>query len=297
MGLPPQGPGEGAPAPPAGFPSLTWPLKLPPELGEFAAPSSMYIGRDDVLEIRSFSNTASSVLTVRARILTPDEGVQIIAFTKPNATTGNPARVRMALREGFLLSVTAQEDTVSARRGFLFVQVLLVRGGAPASDPAALLISDYIERGKIIGWPYSTFLSPLDGQGFLNNTTGADPAAGAEISQTVTAGQRWRLQAFTFTLVTDATVANRNVSIVLDDGADVFYRAGSNFNQVASTTVVYTASGHGQLGSTLNNVVLIPLPQPCMLFQGWRIRTITGAIAAGDNFGAPEINREEWVEG
>lgn len=59
---------------------------------------------------------------------------------------------------------------------------------------------------------------------------GANPAAGAEVSETVPAGETWCLLGVRVTLVTSATVATRQPILTLDDGTNIFFE-----NPAAST--------------------------------------------------------------
>lgn len=117
--------------------------------------------------------------------------------------------------------------------------------------------------------------------------SGTNPAAGVEISETVPAGQVWGLIAFTFTLVTSATVANRRVRLTLDDGTNVFWRTSSLTDQAASTTIVHSASTDVTPVATGGSTGLLALPKPAVLKPGYRIKTITALLDSGDDFGAP----------
>lgn len=117
---------------------------------------------------------------------------------------------------------------------------------------------------------------------------GADAAAGAELGAiTVPAGEVWELLALAATLVTDANAANRQAQLIIDDGTNVVFQSDSPSNQTASTTGTYVA------GSGLERQdVGVPtstrqwaLPTALILTAGFRIRVVTTAIQAGDNWG------------
>lgn len=112
----------------------------------------------------------------------------------------------------------------------------------------------------------------------------ADPAAGAEISYT--ADQDMIVHAVGFNLVTSATVANRFPGLVADDGgSNVFFETQTGSAETASATWRnYAFEG---APSSSGNPRTFPLPAGGLrLKKGDRIRTLTGAIDAGDNYGS-----------
>ena len=128
-------------------------------------------------------------------------------------------------------------------------------------------------------------------KGALKIVAGSDPAAGVEISETVTAAKYWKLLAVKFTLVTDATVANREVDLILDDGANEFCRIAPTVVQTASLTLHYSWAIGLQQNSFLPLTAspkIAPLPD-IVLGPGFRVRTTTQGIVAGDNFSAPVL--------
>lgn len=96
--------------------------------------------------------------------------------------------------------------------------------------------------------------------GILKVVSGADPAAGAEVSDAVPAGKTWRLHGVLLQLVTSATAATRRTHLVLDDGTTVFYRRGSNATQAASLTQNYAFAGEAQEAAVRATWVADPLP-------------------------------------
>jgi hypothetical protein len=136
-------------------------------------------------------------------------------------------------------------------------------------------------------------VSQLRSGGVLKTVAGADPAAGAEVSDAVPAGKVWRLIAVLLTLVTDANVANRRVHLTLDDGATVFFRRGSNATQAATLTQNYEFCSEAQEAAVRDLFVADPLPM-IDLPAGARIRTVTVNKQAGDNYAAPVYYVEEF---
>lgn len=118
---------------------------------------------------------------------------------------------------------------------------------------------------------------------------GADPAAGAEALITVPAGEIWELLSVLVVLVASAAAANRQAQLIIDDGTNILWQSDSPSNQIANETRTYVA------GSGLERQdVGVPtstkqwaLPTGLVLAGGYRIRTLTTAIDAGDNYGIP----------
>lgn len=178
------------------------------------------------------------------------------------------------------------------RRGELYVRVGLWLGGVPLGN----LFSGYLETQRGLRWPPGNIEYPLQGPGLLRSVTGTNPAAGNEISETVPTNARWKLLGIAFQLVTDATAVTRYVSLTFDDGATVFTRVAPQYNHGASVTRNYSFSIGATPGpSWVADPIAAGLPD-IPLFQGYRIKTSTVNLQAGDDFGAPQLFVEEWLE-
>jgi hypothetical protein len=123
------------------------------------------------------------------------------------------------------------------------------------------------------------------------------PAAGAESITVIPAGKAWRVMSFIATLTADATVANRLPSLVIDDGTNVLVRVFASTNVTAAQSVLFSAITAGVNSSGLAGVGLgsVPLLDPMFLVlqPGWRIRTLTTAIVAGDQWGIARLVVDE----
>lgn len=128
------------------------------------------------------------------------------------------------------------------------------------------------------------------GYGTLVLKTGTDPAANTEISETVPAGETWRLRAVTVSLAQGATQTPQP-SLIIDNGTTTVYQGlGASSAQNASVTCQYTwAPGLTLTAGAANTVANAPLPDDLLLPAGWRIRTSTAGIGANSNYGAPTI--------
>jgi hypothetical protein len=263
---------------------------------DVATPSPFYCTGEEFLRVSSFGSVVSVELTLRTRFLdalarlVPSADRHVPNSNRTIATTDHP------LGDGWLMGAEIHASVGSPRVGQVFVVVDLMRGSGAAAVVLQTLIQGYVTDTSRLGWPGSLIWRSTDGRGVLRAITGTDPAAGVEIIETVPTNARWLFHAITFTLVTSATVANREVNIAFDDGANVFARSFSGTNQAATNTVIYSGFHTTQRGAAASTgIVAIPLPR-IPLQGGFRVRTITTAIDAGDNYGAPQYLVEEWIE-
>jgi len=139
----------------------------------------------------------------------------------------------------------------------------------------------------------------LRGNVFQKVVETAAPAAGAESITTVPAGKYWRMASFICTLTADATVATRLPTLIIDDGTNILIRL------IGSATAGVTASASAEFGGAvfggtqvaMTGVKLVSpsLPDPLFLVlePGWRIRTSTTAIVAGDQWGIARLVVQE----
>lgn len=133
-----------------------------------------------------------------------------------------------------------------------------------------------------------------DGPGTIQSIAGTDPAAGAEISETVPANTIWLLNSVRFTLVTDANPAARQSHLTLSDGTTTLLNLPTTGTQIESLTRNYNAHELGGLIVPTGSEIDIGLPSDVILPAGYQLATETTLIEAGDNFGAPQLSVEAW---
>ena len=136
--------------------------------------------------------------------------------------------------------------------------------------------------------------SAKDGPGSIQSITGTDPAAGAEISETVPANTIWLIGSVRFTLVTDATVAERQAHLVINDGATTLLNLPTTGTQIQSLTRNYNAHELGGLIVPTGSEIDIGLPSGLILPAGFGLTTETTLIESGDDYGAPQLSVEAW---
>ncbi len=120
----------------------------------------------------------------------------------------------------------------------------------------------------------------------------ADPAAGAEFTVTVPAGEVWELLGVYSRLACDATVANRRPHLTIDDGTLIFGKFTSSAVQTASSTWSYVWSYNvGYSFATSNSMIGLP---KLLLPAGYRVRSTTDLLQAADNWEAPNFHYIRW---
>lgn len=259
-------------------------------------PSRVYIARDDIIRITLWTRTSTFPVTVNMRILRPNGEIipnqwQVI----PQGSMLSSAS-EFNLMEGYLLSVGATMLPIQLTRGDAFLVVELIRSATPTYIPNQVLISGYLTAKQNLSWPGSPVLAPYDQRGLIRSLALTDPAAGVEASQTVPSGVMWRVKGLFYQLVTDATVINRIGCVIIDDGTNVLFNL--------PPAALSTASGtfHFSWGDGLGNLFTAPflaqpLPRDLIMLTGWRIRTATTNLQAGDNINIPFLTLEEWPVG
>lgn len=266
-------------------------------LAPLLAPRGLYLTGEDYLRVTSRASIASVAIVISGR--TVDERGKPIPFSDRHVAASDRTETTTTIRLGcgWLTDVSAIVTGASPQLGQAFVRVDLIRGDGTAAHVLATLIQGALNAGQRLGWPGSPLETTLERGGAIRSIAGSNPAANTEIVETVPAGARWRLQSIRFALTTDATAANREVAITFDDGTTVYAEAHSGANQAASLTRQYTAARVGVRGAAATGTgILIAIPD-LVLPAGHRISTATTNRQATDDFGAPQLLVEEWLEG
>lgn len=248
------------------------------------------------LRISSYNAAAGVTLKVIARIMTFQGQITYNEFDHIPNTDRSQKQTTAPLVEGWLVSIQTYASAGTPRRGQCFVRVELVQGDTGALVSVTTLLQNYVESKHAINWPGSPLVSSVDGPGCLRSITGTDPAAGVEISETVPAGARWRPISIASLFTTSATVATRVIAWVIDDGANNVLATLDVQSQVASQAVTHSLAALGNALGASAVVGTACLPALMTLPAGARIRTSTVLIQAGDNWNAPQMLVEEWIE-
>lgn len=112
-----------------------------------------------------------------------------------------------------------------------------------------------------------------------------DPAVGAVWEIKATGAAVLRIVSLVARLVTSAVAANRQVTLLADDGERVWYAQAATAVQVASQTTDYAAHTNATPGGATPGVLTLPLPNAgLLLLPGHRLRVTTSAIDVADQW-------------
>lgn len=283
-------------SPPSGYqPQTTFP-EVTFRLKDIAPPSNVYIGREEKIFVTSFNSAAGFSVEVHGRILLPNGiVVPIQTIHTPNTDRSSKTTI-LDPAEGFLLNVFVKASAGSAKRGQCFVIIGLGRGDGAARTDHQVLIQGYVGNSVNLGWPGGNFVQPGEGPGFIRTYIGTQPAAGAEINETVPTGALWRFISIRNNLVTAVAVANRQVHVVFSQDTSGLARISSPVNQAASLGWVYDTHIGVQFYTPIDATeVYMPLPANLIVHAAGTHTTQTTNIQAADQWSAPVITIEEWI--
>lgn len=258
--------------------------------------AGFFLDADTHLRLSAFNSATGVTLTVSGLLMAPDGCVQKFNATHTPATDRTRSTLLIPMGIGWLLSAQIIASAGTPRRGQCFARLELVNGLGGAVSSLGTVLQGYVQDTTVLAYPGSPLEASASGRGVVRSITGTDPAANTEISETVPTNARWRLLAFKATLVADANVANRTIRVVVDDGATQLVVSEAGVNQTAGQTREHMAAAYGLAITSSSGVLYEPLPTDVLLIGGWRLRTVTASIQVGDNWGAPQLLVEEWIE-
>ena len=258
--------------------------------------AALYISPNEQLLVSSRGYACQYPVYVKLRMLRPGGYVDTTVYMHQPSSDRSSVTTYHDLAEGHLLTVMVYAPGSYYRRGQCFVTVGLQRGEGAVGIYHHQLIAGYVTTLSALVWPWARLESSVEGPGLIRAVAGADPAAGAEILVTVPTAARWRLHSIRFALVTDATAVNRESDLIIDDGATTLLIIEPPALQGAGGTRGYNYGADFPSLNALTQEFLIPLPVGLILLTGYRIRTVTANLQAGDNYGIPQVLVEEWIE-
>lgn len=261
-----------------------------------AFPGALYVSRDDELELRTYGTIAGLTAVARVRMLSPGGDVVPNTWRQASSSDGTAATLRVQVGEGFLLALTVENEGAAPMRGQHYAAVRVFHGGPITPERVQVLVEGFITTETLLAWPAPTSAAGPDPRRALVVTAVAAPAAGAEIVATIPTARRARFQSLYFDLVTAVAAANRQVGLIVDDGADILWRELAADVQTASLTRHYVAAPIGFEHALRVDLAQLSIPVELWLRGGWRIRTTTAAIQAADQYSAIRLVTEEQLD-
>jgi hypothetical protein len=255
----------------------------------------MLIAPNDVLVVKAWNSITGQNLSIRIRYRTPDYQIVNSVFTMTPSADRLENTLKIALpARAFLIGVSVH-TSVSTQRGQTFVRLTIAQDGTPPTE-YLILAQDYVTVGASLSWPGGRISSPTEGPGAIRSITGTDPAPGTQSVEVVPTNARWRLLAWRATLTTDATAVTRLFpTLLFDDGANIFWVWFAPETVSASAIRRYNFAVLGVEHPNRSGEFGQPLPD-LLLKANYRIRTSVGSFQAGDDWSAPQMLVEEWID-
>jgi hypothetical protein len=206
----------------------------------------------------------------------------------PAATDGSLNTRLIPLAEGTLNYMKISTPT-QAQRGNIYVIVDLIQSPAAASPILATLVQRYVTNISPIYVPGSNFEGSTDGQGAFESITVANPAAGAQFTQTVPTNALWRLHSIRFTFVAAVAAANRQIRVTLSRAGLVFCTFPVVDAAVtASQTIIaenWTGAGQFLARNAIDNEAFAGISSPPIVtIAGDVIASINANIQGADTY-------------
>jgi hypothetical protein len=259
-------------------------------------PTALYIGVDDQL-ITSFIGTqTNSGVTINLRILGLDGLIHPMLINVPSNNNQTAAIRTFPLMEGFLLSAAAFLGGLPTTSTPTFISAGIGRAPFTAQSVYFTLFSGYLYNSQPLSYPEMPPIRQSDATPWYKSFSWGAPAAGADFSVTIPVGQRWRVVSCSGLLTTAVAVANRDVTLVIDDGANVMAQIPAGFALLASLTNQYTFADSCVQSAAFNAVSVAPLPSNLILTAGMRVRTVTANIQAADQWSVGFLHIGEVFE-
>lgn len=252
-----------------------------------------YLLDDDVLQVTVCSHSNITAV-INYAILTRDSQIVLGQERLLNSNGNLGTTQSFNLREGFLLAVSIVPSSQVGTGNYLWASAGLRRLTQSLQSVYESLCQGYAYTIAPLSYPGSGCVIPSAGQPCIRVITGSAPAAGADISETVPTSARWQLLSLRASLTTAVAVANRQPKLTLDDGANRFYDTADGPAQAASLTWAYCFAPTGSPPANSLTDVQINYDNAQMLESGFRIRTVTSAIQAADQWSAPVYCVREW---
>src|SRR5215207_5576683 len=256
----------------------------------------LWIEHSDRLFVAAYSSVASLVVRFSGYFRKTDGDIIEYAVDVEPTSDRAVTSKDFFFGAGFMLSCTASLSTGNANRGQCYIRAHIQRNTGTAAVKLQTILAGYVTDNYTPSFPFGKMEDSLEGRGMLRSITGTDPAAGAEVTESVPTGARWKIHSIKLLLVTDGNAANREIKLRVDDGTTIFASSGSAGAHAASTTKQYFFAAYSTEDTTNSLAICNVWPFFLPLLAGWRFLTATDNIQVGDNYAAPQYLIEEWLE-
>ena len=280
---------------------------IEPEFGRYR------IRQGQTVQVNVYSNTATFIVG-HFRVIYDDGSEDDFRFQNTASGSARTAVLvtvggRAARQDGWIIDLYVSQlgGTEPTQRGQLYAEAYVILPGGSTAQITSEIAADYVYSGNPLVLGRNMSPGPTGGQGAIRTVTGANPAAGAEVSEAVPTGAVWELLSFSAVLVTDGTSATRIAHLYADDGTTANRRAilyGNQTGQSLSLTRTHFWSpGNDRSGINVGvvtdtDVLILNITNQMkigFLLAGYRLRTATSGLQGGDDYAAPIFQVEECV--
>jgi len=237
----------------------------------------------DFLRLNATTTGVSGALALNGRLLTLGGAVVPFSRSLTLSGAGNQTSVAVPLPDGWIIGFDVYVSSGTITEGQVVASVEVVQGTGTAATRVMSLASGGVTSTRGLGLGGYTANASL---GMLTVVSVANPAAGAEISVTVPANERWELLALLFTFTTSATAANRTPAIQIGDGTNTAVRVIYHSTIAASIALAmaWATTGSNAYAAGLRSIT--PLPVGLTMEAGWIVSTSTALIQVDDQYSA-----------
>ncbi len=237
----------------------------------------------DLLVLRTRGSVAR-VITCLVTVLFRDGSLRDFPL-QHNSSTGrtvNTSQTGAMPLDGIVVGVNIQ-NAAGLKRGAVLAEAFIA---GPAGFARQFLCRAYVYDGRFVG--LGEFEDPLSGRGLIRSITGTNPAAGVEISETVPTNARWRpLSVDTINAIGAASI---NASLTITDGTTQKWRSALIATGTGTELIVWAQ------GVTLNEADLFSTVPLLAGDIAEAFELVTAGISADDDYAAPQLLVEEWIE-
>ena len=249
--------------------------------------SALYVVEGATISFVVQSILVGDTVTCSYRIITADGEVK--GFVGRLTTTGAYTQdfLTQTLPECYLLNASLSSFSATSR-GQTWASVRVSGGYATNNNEVWNVTQGYVRTSVPLSFPPSQREDPTDGNGYLRRVVGTAPAGGAECLELTTGLSSNVLTGFFVVLTTDATVANRNVSLMFGGLGSSVYRFRAPTNQTASQVITYRFEPYAGRSGLIGTDMFVGLPHGLRVDPASQIQTLTSGLQAGDQFSVPQ---------
>lgn len=256
----------------------------------------IWIEHNDRLYVAAYSSVASLVVMFSGYFRKMNGDIIEYAVTVSPTSDRAVTATTQHFGAGFLLSCVASLASGNANRGQCYVRTQIQRSAGTPAIKLHNVVGGYLSDDYSPSFPYGKIEGPLEGSGAIRGITGTDPAAGDLAGETVPTGARWRIRSIQGSLATSGVAGNRFVTCDLWTGSAWTSSVIATQAQVASTTRTYLF-GLWQDRAYEATMAIYTAPLiDLILPAGGFFLLYAPASDIGDNWEAPRLQVEEWLE-